>query len=109
MITLRGVREPVANFDFHHAPRHIQTKPEHSIMVESRVVLVFVVPFALGTLYVCSYLFFVTPEPITVYFPTHIQVEHYKYGAHRMDWLYWPIEQIDRRLRPKQWSRLGSK
>lgn len=29
---------------------------------------------------------------------------HYKAGAHRVAWVFWPLEQIDRKIRPDQWT-----
>lgn len=29
---------------------------------------------------------------------------HYKAGTHRVAWVFWPLEQIDRKIRPDQWT-----
>ena len=62
----------------------------------------------LPVLYVASYLALVNPNgkwrgPIS---PSGgvITLEHYRFGGPWTASFYWPLEQIDRRMRPKVWS-----
>jgi hypothetical protein len=34
------------------------------------------------------------------------QNENYRYGGERAAWFFWPLEQIDRRVRPSAWDPL---
>ena len=66
----------------------------------------------LPLLYVGSYLAMVVPKGIVVSAPTNAGYFVYHYRGHgefgeRTAWparLFWPLEQIDRRLRPQDWE-----
>jgi hypothetical protein len=62
-------------------------------------------------LYVLSYLLLVVPKGRIVIGKVTIHgafgaYEHYRFGAHRIKLLYWPLEQLDRKLRPREWERM---
>ena len=67
----------------------------------------------LPMLYVGSYFAVVIPEATPmerIYFKPDggmifaIGIDHYRWGRDRAAWFYWPLEQIDRQLRPKLWE-----
>ena len=60
----------------------------------------------LPLLYVGSYLLLVRPYAIMI---SHgpgtgsYDIRHYRYGGAYAETAYWPLEQLDRRIRPDQW------
>ncbi|WP_425617645.1 hypothetical protein NA78x_001326 [Anatilimnocola sp. NA78] len=63
----------------------------------------------LPMLYIGSYLALVVPAGFIVDVNSHLNggyvaFVHYRLGAHRIESLYWPLEQIDRRVRPDVWK-----
>ena len=66
----------------------------------------------LPVLYVVSYFALVVPEGHMVIGRVTSQGayasrEHYRFGAHRIKSVFWPLEQIDRRVRPLTWLKVG--
>lgn len=67
-----------------------------------------VVLLLVPVLYVGSYLalvrppanWFVASPGVSTMMPAH----NYRYGGERSAWFFWPLEQIDRKLRPKAWE-----
>jgi hypothetical protein len=65
----------------------------------------------LPLLYVGSYLALVVPIGLFVdysndpfAFEPELSYDRYRYGAARVAIVFWPLEQIDRRIRPEQWE-----
>ena len=67
----------------------------------------------LPVLYVTSYLVLVVPEGIPrqgigvangVVVSSISHDNHYRLARDQAEWLFWPLEQIDRRLRPSAWQ-----
>jgi hypothetical protein len=55
----------------------------------------------LPLLYVGSYLAVVSPAGTMLWWSG--RVDHYEYGGRSVEQFYWPLEQIDRRIRPQAW------
>jgi len=66
--------------------------------------IVAIVLLLLPVLYVGSYLALVDPRGFYIP-PSGLAVEftHYRFGGDLADVFFWPLEQIDRRLRPVAW------
>lgn len=69
-----------------------------------------IVLLLLPILYVASYLTLVSPNESGIYMVIHANTGVYYTRGYRNggEWawrLYWPLEQIDRRLRPHLWPR----
>ncbi|WP_254512281.1 hypothetical protein [Anatilimnocola floriformis] len=81
---------------------------------ESRApLIVAIVLLLLPVLYVGSYLALVVPgPPIPGAFsgirPGTIYRGPYRYGKEWADRLFWPLEQIDRKLRPETWRQMDN-
>jgi hypothetical protein len=82
-------------------------------MIQSRAPLIIaIVLLLLPVLYVGSYLALVVPggdigtENATGYY--YIRGGQYRVDGERIERLFWPLEQIDRKLRPGAWN-LGSR
>jgi hypothetical protein len=79
------------------------TKPRSTAPIVAAILLI------LPVLYVGSYLAMVKPEGHMAFdereiiSETNFRWEHYRYGDSVTSWLYWPLEQIDRKLRPSSW------
>jgi hypothetical protein len=62
----------------------------------------------LPVLYVGSYLALVTPDNVTDYKSSKGGrfnfANNYRIGSEWCDRIFWPLEQIDRKLRPKAWE-----
>ena len=71
-----------------------------SIAAPSLAALLLVLPF----LYVGSYLVNVNPPGKLLLWSG--QMDCYRWGGSRAAMIYWPLEQIDRRLRPHAWEPL---
>jgi hypothetical protein len=69
---------------------------------------------ALLVLYVASYLALVVPvaflripannSPAETMLLITNPMDHYRWGGMRAAWLFYPLEQIDRRMRPGSWK-----
>jgi len=59
----------------------------------------------LPVLYVGSYLMLVTPGMF--WWHTPVKCTHYRYGGGVAERAYWPLEQVDRRIRPDKWIEQG--
>jgi hypothetical protein len=64
----------------------------------------------LPSLYVGSYLALVIPKGKTVFVPAngtpYLRIDHYRVGNETwLPRLFWPLEQIDRKVRPGAWKR----
>ena len=69
---------------------------------------------AILVLYVASYLALVVPEafgripvnnsPEETWILINNPLDHYRWGGMRAAWFFYPLEQVDRRLRPKSWK-----
>lgn len=64
----------------------------------------------LPLLYVGSYVALVTPRArfeSTIAQPgmRTVRLTHYRIGRGRVDWFFWPLEQIDRSVRPGAWGK----
>ena len=75
-------------------------------MQESRSSAVIIIGFAMVLLlfvvYVGSYLYFV--DPMTAMLSSQAFAPPYRYGGQTAGWIFWPIEQIDRLIRPGFWG-----
>ncbi|WP_254509811.1 hypothetical protein [Anatilimnocola floriformis] len=82
---------------------------------ESRApLIVAIVLLVLPVLYVGSYLALVVPggfSPVTpikgskkIAFQNPCEIAHFRCGVHRAALFFWPLEQIDRKLRPGAWE-----
>lgn len=86
---------------------------EHSSRTPLLVGIVLAAFLALGV-YVGAYFALVEPGLVEVVLNRAITAEgrvrqtsmevHYKGGAHRVAWIFWPMEQIDRKIRPNEWT-----
>ncbi|WP_254509905.1 hypothetical protein [Anatilimnocola floriformis] len=71
---------------------------------ESRApLIVAIIALALPVLYVASYCAMVTPASVTVSSAGTYVVNNYRFGEDRAQRFFWPLEQIDRTLRPRAW------
>lgn len=70
------------------------------------IVALAIVLLLLPILYVGSYMMLVSPEPdLFVFYPGGwYRISGYRIQS-RITVVYWPVEQIDRRIRPDVWSR----
>jgi hypothetical protein len=77
--------------------------------------IIAVVLLLLPLLYVGSYLMLVVPSGIPrqgigevngVPYSRIARDNHYRMARDQSEWFYWPIEQIDRKLRPGAWMDL---
>jgi hypothetical protein len=62
----------------------------------------------LPVLYVSSYLVLVVRRPIvavSLTYPTQYSADYYRVGGDYAEVFYWPLEQVDRKLRPNGWDR----
>lgn len=83
-------------------------------MTRSRAPIVAILPRLLALLYVGTYLALVVPEgrsgTKTVYEDgkqgTVLYFTSYRLGTRAEQWGFWPLEQIDRRVRPGAWEML---
>jgi len=69
--------------------------------------IVAAVRLLLPVLYVGSYLALVTPSGYTLnrgYLGTISYPKHYRFAEPWCEKVFWPMEQIDRRLRPTSWN-----
>jgi hypothetical protein len=63
----------------------------------------------LPVMYLGSYLALVNPPPRAVLSKTRsVYITNYRVDGHWPPYLYWPLEKVDRKLRPKEWNQLGS-
>jgi hypothetical protein len=76
---------------------------------QSRAPLIVAILLLLPVLYVGSYAVAVLPKGHLVI--SHVTTngafatrEHYRWGMHRFKLAYWPLEQIDRKIRPGAWE-----
>lgn len=60
----------------------------------------------LPLMYVGSYLALVTPSGTWLhpFEPKLMMRVDYRLGAHRVAWIFWPLEQLDRKMRPRAWD-----
>ncbi|QDU25695.1 hypothetical protein ETAA8_07650 [Anatilimnocola aggregata] len=70
--------------------------------------IIAIVLLLLPVLYVGSYLANVRPRPVLVPFTLPSGkvarlVSHYRFGIEYSERIYWPLEQVDRKLRPRAW------
>ena len=75
------------------------------------VLLVAILPI---NAYVAAYLAFVEPGLTEVVLHREVLPDgrisqtniesHYKGYAHHVSWMFWPLEQIDRKIRPDDWT-----
>lgn len=57
-------------------------------------------------LYVGSYLSLVQPKGQRIYDPSGaLRVAHYRIDNHLASKVYYPLEKIDRKVRPQEWSQ----
>lgn len=79
-----------------------------------RASLLFAIVLLLLTSYVGSYLFLVMPAgtiagypegPGPYYTEFDICFEHYRFESRRCSLLFWPLEYVDRKLRPAEWEK----
>ncbi|WP_254507521.1 hypothetical protein [Anatilimnocola floriformis] len=71
---------------------------------ESRASLVVTIVLLLPALYVGSYLALVEPNPKGIpYWGLNSGSGHYGYRGALVDRFFWPLEQVDRMVRPKAW------
>ncbi len=52
--------------------------------------------------YVGSYLYCV--DPMTALISSQSDAVPYRRGGHTAAWIFWPLEKIDRQLRPRYWG-----
>jgi hypothetical protein len=73
---------------------------------QSRAPLFIAIVLLLLTLYVGSYLALVVPRPSVGGFalPGNGPLRQHRIGSSNAWRLYWPLEQIDRKVRPKTWE-----
>jgi hypothetical protein len=69
-------------------------------------VAVAIVLLLLPILYVGTYFAVVSPRPLGVTVPagTPATLTHYHVAPGYADWFFWPLEQIDRKVRPGAWD-----
>lgn len=67
-------------------------------MTNRELLILAVLLLLLPLLYVGSYL--------AVVFPCDDAHDCYRLNAARLVYVYWPLEQLDRRLRPRDWQRI---
>ena len=60
----------------------------------------------LPILYVGSYFALVSPKPVDATVPTGtpLVLRHYRVAPSLAEWVFWPLEQIDRQIRPNAWN-----
>jgi hypothetical protein len=69
--------------------------------------IVAIVLLLLPLLYVGSYLAMVVPSGDGgIRIPGLAGDEYYRFGGERAAWYFWPLEQIDRKVRPGAWESL---
>jgi hypothetical protein len=79
---------------------------------QSRAPLIIaVVLLILPVLYVGSYFALVVPRGITIQFDApigalNLRIVHYRLAGTTASGIFWPLEQIDRKLRPRSWYGL---
>jgi hypothetical protein len=74
-------------------------------MTKPTPLIVAIVLLLLPALYVGSYLALVTPVPSegkVIQLGNH-SLQKYRFGRHYAERFYWPLEQVDRRLRLNAW------
>ena len=79
---------------------------------DSRVpLIVAIVLLLLPVLYVGSYFALVVPSGMTLnpFSPKSIEVVHYRFCAHASALLFFPLELIDRKMRPGAWNTVPVK
>jgi hypothetical protein len=55
-------------------------------------------------LYVGAYLALLLPPPQAYNDYLARRWSNYRYGGRIVEWAFWPLEQIDRKLRPQKWD-----
>jgi hypothetical protein len=78
-------------------------------MTNRAPLIVAILLLLLPVFYVGSYLALVVPAGFVVYVNPqetggYVAFVHYRLGAHRIEFLYRPLEEIDRKLRPVAWD-----
>lgn len=79
-------------------------------MTQSRAPIVIAILFLVSMLYVGSYLALVDPPDLQK-FSRRIWNDrslNYRFGGKWVDSFYWPLEQLDRKVRPGKWNILRS-
>lgn len=76
--------------------------------------IVVIVLLLLPVLYLVSYLALVVPRGTKATYPIRDPSRpgirafhyptHYRRGHHVSEWFFWPLEQIDRKVRPNAWE-----
>jgi hypothetical protein len=64
----------------------------------------------LPVLYLSSYLLLVVRRPmvsVSLTYPTQYSADYYRVGGDYAEAFYWPLEQIERKLRPAAWDSDG--
>ena len=68
-----------------------------------RAVVIFVVLLPLLVLYAGSYVVLVVPEGIVLK-GEEARITHYRFGGMAAAAIFWPIEQVDRKVRRMDWD-----
>lgn len=81
---------------------HVMTNRAPLIVVAAVLLLLF--------LYVGSYFALVVPSGVGIYMDDRTRIDpylgtsiNYRWGGATANTIFWPLEQIDRKLRPKAW------
>ncbi|WP_425615730.1 hypothetical protein NA78x_005661 [Anatilimnocola sp. NA78] len=73
-------------------------------MTNRAPLIVAIVLLLLPLLYVGSYLALVNPRARNIPVPGPDLSNHYGRASRWGEWVYWPLEQIDRKVRPGPWQ-----
>lgn len=76
-------------------------KRSHTVWIAAAMLML------LPMLYVGSYLVLVRPWAILIPVPNEpssYHISHYRYGGAYAEAIYWPLEQLDRRIRAETWG-----